>query len=272
MRPLDVIIPHLNYEECYIGANSLFRNTPEGVINKLIFIDQSESSYHLKEVKWRKEDIYIQSKNLGFAKAMNTGLRLSDAPYVMCLNDDVVFLNKRWWQGILDTFASAPTALCVNPASVCDPDGRGGKVIMEGFEYKEDYDDAEYDRLLKAKGTGWIDGICMWGPVFKRDMLDRVPGVIPGKAWFDERFFPGGGEDYDLNRRGFLAGMRSLGTNHSVVWHHWYGTKNASGVATVKHDGGTFADKWRGTDGQDPDVYGHVGKKEIPLNIIREEM
>lgn len=261
MRPLDIVIPHLNFSDFQIGIDSLRRNTPEGVINKVIVINQSDDAVS-------GVDIVVKCKNLGFAKAMNTGLRLSDAPYVMCCNDDVVFFNKHWWEGILDTFKDFPNALCVNPSSIQDPDGRGGKVMMEGYQYTEDMSDEQYNTLLKPYV---IDTICMWGPVFNRELLDKVQGNIPGKAWFDERFFPGGAEDYDLNRRAYLSGMRCLGSNRSWVFHHWYKTKSpTTGVEGVKHDGQTLYDKWQCT-ADTFDLFGSTGLKEVPLNIIREE-
>lgn len=256
MNKLDIVIPHLNHPDFQVGIDSLRRNTPEGVLNKIIFINQSD--HQVKNV-----DLEIKCDNLGFAKAMNTGLRLSDAEYVMCLNDDVVFLNPKWWEGIMATFNDYSTALCVNPSSVCDPDGAGGTVVMEGFQYKENYSDEEYARLLNPSV---IDGICMWGPVFKREMLDKVGGVVPGKAWFDERFRFGGGEDYDLNRRAYLSGMRCLGTGKSYVWHHWFKTVHPlTGHSGVKDDGPTWRDKW----GEDPDLYGNQGSKVIPTNVVR---
>jgi len=256
MNKLDIIIPHLNYSDFQIGIDSLRRNSPEGLINKIIFINQSD--HQVKNV-----DIEIKCDNLGFAKAHNTGLRLSDTPYVMCLNDDVVFINKKWWEGIEQTFNDYSTAVCVNPSSVCDPDGVGGTVIMEGFEYKEDFSDEEYAKLLN---TTVIDGICMWGPVFKREFLDKVGGIVPGKAWFDEKFRFGGGEDYDLNRRSYLSGYRCLGTGKSYVWHHWHKTKHpVSGNEGAKDDSATWLGKW----GVDVDLYGNSGNKNIPPNEIR---
>lgn len=257
MKKLDIIIPHLNYPDFQIGIDSLRRNSPEGLINKIIFINQSEDHFPMRV------DIEILCKNLGFAKALNTGIRLSDAEYVGCLNDDVVFINQHWWEGIEQTFNDYSTALCVNPSSPCDPDGVGGTKIMDGFEYKEDYTDEEYNKLLNPNV---IDGICMWFPIFKRERLDQVKGVVPGKAWFDERFFPGGGEDYDLNRRGYLSGFRSLGTGKSYVWHWWHKTKHPiSGEEGAKDDSATWLGKW----GPDVDLYGNTGSKDIPTNIIR---
>lgn len=261
MKTLDIIIPHLNYPDFQIGIDTLRRNTPNWVINKIIFINQSED--HVP----KNVDIEIKTKNLGFAKALNTGIRLSDADYVGCLNDDVVFINNQWWNGIKETFDAYSTALCVNPSSVCDPDGLGGTKVMEGFEYKEDYTDEEYARLLNP---GVIDGICMWFPIFKRETLDKVGGVVPGKAWFDEAFLYGGGEDYDLNRRGYLSGMRSLGTGKSYVYHHWHKTKHPiSGQTGAKDDSATWLSKWT-IDGEGPDLYGQKGNKVIPINTVRE--
>jgi len=273
MKKLDIVIPHLNNDDFIIGLKSLRRNTPEGVIGKVILIDQCDHD-HREEVK-DLVDLHIRTRNIGFAKCMNLGIRLSDAEYVMCANDDIVWLNKQWWEGIEYTFAHAPSALCVNPSSICDPDGAGGKTIMEGFEYKEDYDDEEYARIRKAKGDVWIDGICMWGPVFKREMLEKLPGVIPGKAWFDERFRFGGGEDYNMNRAAYKSGMRCLGTNFSVVWHWWHMTKNPENNKFGAH----FDDNFQRLNGvwedgkliEAADVYGHKGKKEIPQVVIRED-
>ncbi|MBU2118746.1 MAG: hypothetical protein KJ954_14255, partial [Alphaproteobacteria bacterium] len=89
--------------------------------------------------------------------------------------------------------------------------------------------------------------------------------------WFDELFFPGGGEDYDMNRRAYLSGMRCLGSNRSYVWHHWYQTRNKDGFSTVKHDGGTFERKWTTEEGEKPDIYGNTGKKEVPMNVLKED-
>lgn len=274
MKKCDFIIPHLNNEDFLIGIKSLIRNTEADVINKIIVIDGCENDHH-KELMDLGVDLHVRSKNLGFAKAMNTGLRLSDAEYVMCANDDIVWLNSKWWAGIEYTFDRVPSALCVNPSSVCDPDGAGGKTIMQGFEYKENYDDEEYARLRAAKGDGWIDGICMWGPVFKRSMLDKLGGVIPGKAYFDERFRRGGGEDYNMNRAAYKSGMRCLGTSHSIVWHWWHMTKNPDNQQLGAHYDDNFQRLngiWE--DGKliaEADVYGNKGRKDIPQVIIRED-
>lgn len=286
MKKLDVVIPHLNNEDFIIGLKSLRRNTPDGVINKVIVVDQCENN-HDEELKGFV-DIHIKTGNIGFAKAMNTMIRLSDAPYVMCANDDIVWVNSKWWEGIEYTFDRCGSALCVSPSSFCDPDGAGGKSFLkmdttkgeytknaeEQWPYKEDYTDEEYAQALQSKGQGWIDGICMWGPVFKREMLDKLSGIVPGKAWFDERFRYGGGEDYNMNRAVYKSGMRCLGTSHSLVWHHWHMTKGPTGHLGAHHDDNFQRINGIWEDGKlvdKADVYGHTGRKDIPQVVIRED-
>jgi len=266
------VIPHLNNPRLRITLESIRRNTPPNF--NIILIDANPDGYQPVD---DLVDVHIRTRNLGFAKAMNTGIRLTDTKYVSCWNDDSECINPRWWDGVIDTFNKYQTALGVNPSSPRNPRASGDiPVNYPGVEYKPDFDDKEYDELIEKYGQGHvIDGICIFATVFDREKLDLVKGTIPGKCWFDELFFPGGGEDYDLNRRANLTkipendmkGYRMLGTGFSFIWHWWYSTKHPdTGIAGVKHCGSTFDDKW----GAGADLYGRNGKMEIPNNIIKE--
>lgn len=263
------IIPHNNYKGLKTTLESIRRNTPPNF--KIILIDQNPKYQEVDDLV--DLHIFTNGKNLGFAKCMNMGIRLADTEYVTCWNDDCECINKKWWDGIIETFDRYETALGVNPSSPRNPRASGAEPIDE-WEYKPDFSDEEYDRLVKEHGKGHIlDGICIWGTVFRRDRLEKVAGAIPGKCWFDEYFYPGGGEDYDLDRRAYMSknednklrGYRMLGTGLSYCWHWWYSTKNEKGVAGVKHCGTAFADKW----GTDASIYGQGGRQTIPTNIIR---
>lgn len=199
-----------------------------------------------------KTNLWIRSyRNLGFSKAMNTGIRLTDTPYITLLNDDTEFIHKNWWQGILDTFATDKRILAVNPMSpkegsfgygyqeqnkdtwlppeqyVCasdktfvypkQPDGKG-------LFYKETFTDEDWEFLTKhhpryPEGTV-VDGLCMWATVFSKDGIEKL-GLL------DERFFPGSGEDYDMNARAYSRDFRMVSTSRSWIWHHWSSSKNA---------------------------------------------
>jgi len=144
---------------------------------------------------------------------MNVGIRLATTPYITLCNDDVEFINKDWWQGILGTFEKIPNAMAVNPAAIADRNAE------PRIPYKESYTEQEYQSLIEKDGGKVIDGICMWMTVVPRETFNKV-GLL------DERFYPGGGEDYDFNGRIFKAGGRAIGTYDSWVWHWWGKSKD----------------------------------------------
>lgn len=79
------------------------------------------------------------------------------------------------------------------------------------------------DMLAGDMNWAVVDGFPCWLPVFKRDRLLEF-------GLFDERFFPGGGEDYDMMARAYQAGYRMLASSRSWVWHWW-------GQSKDEHDG-----------------------------------
>lgn len=268
---VDFIVPHLNYDGVRKTLESIRKHTPAENLGKIFFIDQNPEYQKVDDLV--DLHIFTNGKNLGYAKSFNTGVRLSNANYVAIWNDDCEVINKRWIEGIDETFKRYGNALCVNPASPRNPRASGDEPINNmGIDYKEEFSEEDYDLMLKG-GKGYIiDGICMFATIFNRNKLDQVAGTIPG-VWMDEWFFPGGGEDYDMNRRAYMSknqdnefrGYRCLGTNLSFVWHWWYSTKRDDGVAGVKHCGNQWPDKW----GIDADIYGKNGKQIVPNNIIR---
>lgn len=252
---IDFVVPTYNNPNLRKSLLSLRRNTLPENIGKVILIDQHETYQEVDDLV----DIHVKTGKLGFCKASNVGIRLSDACYVMVLNDDVEFLNPKWVEGIEETFRRCDNALGVNPSSPRNPGSPGGPCVDE-WEYKENMSDEEYNRLVMEHGKGFvIDGICTYATVFNRKLLDKVQGVVPGKAWFDEYFF-NGGEDYDMNRRAYMSGMRMLGTGLSYVWHWWYGSNDGKCNYSNK-----FNEKW----GNDSDIYGKDGLQEVPQNIVR---
>lgn len=253
---IDFCYLHYNNPNLRKSLESLRKNTPPENINKVILIDQNKEYQQVDDLV----DIHLYTKPIGFCKAANTGIRLSDAEYVAVCNDDVEILNKHWVEGIEETFKRYDTALGVNPSSPRNPGSPGGECVDE-WTYKEDMDDEEYAKMIEEHGHGWIiDGICTYFTIFNRERLDKVKGVVPGKAWFGE-FFYNGGEDYDLNRRAYMSGMRMLGTGLSYVWHWWYGSNDGKCNYSNK-----FNEKW----GEGASIMGDNNSQDVPINIVRK--
>jgi GT2 family glycosyltransferase len=199
-----------------------------------ILIDQRPSG----SLEIEADLIIKPTRNLGFAKAMNTGIRLANTEYITYVNDDVVFLDPRWWGGIKETFSRDPTMLAVNPVSPKEPGWGYGKNTPEWGERDESGEfilpkgkgirapqDVDYDYLMHDYRKGWISGIAGWCTTLKRDRLDQFfeseKEINPNRLVFDERFYPGGGEDYDVCHRGYGRGFKMVATYSSWVWHHW---------------------------------------------------
>lgn len=223
---------------------------------RVIVIDNNNLDEAEKECKGLYH-LWISSyRNLGFSKSMNLGTILSQSPYIVMLNDDVEFINKRWWQGVLDTFAMDEKIIAVNPMSPREgawgygyrsdnkdtwkpPDGYTKDTetsitpVINGqpFVYKEEYTEQDYTDLLNNHPR-WIknsvcDALAMTCTVWKREGLKEI-GLL------DERFYPGSGEDYDMMGRVYSCGWphyqdtcdpskhhRAVATTRSWIWHWW---------------------------------------------------
>jgi hypothetical protein len=218
-------------------------------IFEVIVVDNSRDGVW-ETVRGRVGCYLRPGRNLGFAKSMNCAVKLATTRYVTCANDDVEFVDGRWWSGILETFERYPDAVAVNPESIKIPGwGYGEAGYFHLLPHQADYTRDDYDFLLAGdfhevpglppsfprQQSGVIDGITTWLAVFD---TGRMRGALeaekhefgienPNNNYFDERFYPGGGEDYDLNARMFRVGKRVIGTSTSWVYHHWSSSRTA---------------------------------------------
>lgn len=171
--------------------------------------------------------------NMGFAKANNMGIALVETPYFTMCNDDVEFVNRAWWWGVMETFDQVAEAtpdrpaVMVNPASIKLPDWSVGRESGDDFyilPYKKKYSQEDWDGLVNEEHYvnehltimpgSVIDGVTMYCSVVNTKRFLEI-GLL------NEKFYPGGGEDYDYNCRASIHGYRSVGTTKSWVFHHW---------------------------------------------------
>ena len=230
------------------ALKTLKENTPGKV--RAIVVDQTVSGWDDKD---GLADLILKpGRNLGFAKAMNEGIIHGlhwGSEYVVPCNDDVEFIDPRWWQGIMDQFEAFPKMMAVNPASVIEPGWGygygtenfncpdwgvevGGNIYPKkkdgtAFTYEQAIAPGGYDWLLKDYKQGHIEGFAGWCIVMSRENWEKV-------GLYDERFTPGGGEDYDLCHRIYLAGGRASATMRSWVWHWWGKSKD---IVHIPNDG-----------------------------------
>lgn len=233
------VIPILDTNLIDRCLETLYKYTPNNFY--VIVIDQSiegldvnlrDKYKNLMVIRTAKSDIH-HTGNLGHSQATNLGVQLTQTPYVTFLNDDVEFVHKDWWQGIIDTFAKVEKAtpsrpaIMVNAASIKLPDWSVGKPKGEDhyiLPYREEYTDEDWRFLvdeqhyvnehLTIQPGSVIDGINLYCSVVDTKKLLEV-GLI------DELWYPGSANDYDLCCRASMFGYRCVGTTLSWVFHHW---------------------------------------------------
>jgi GT2 family glycosyltransferase len=234
-----ICIPVLRDDLVERCLETLYANTEPNFY--VIIVDQTYDGLDVKHFRDKFPDLMIirtpiterhSTGNLGFAKCFNIGLELCQTEYYTTCNDDIEFINKGWWQGILDTFDKVDKAtpdkpcILVTPSSVKLPDWSVGRPKGDDFyimEYKKEYTEGDWNFLvnedhyvnkhLTIKPDTVIDGITLYCGIGKTKLLKDIGGL-------DERF-SAGGEDYDFCCRANMMGYRSVGTTLSWVFHHW---------------------------------------------------
>lgn len=147
-----------------------------------------------------------QKKNLGFAKAVNQGIKKSQADYILITNNDVVF-DSHYLKNLVNFLQQNPDVGIV-----------GGKVYYKHPKNKVAFPGARfnfYTGLLrpnknpnKTAETDWVPGCNM---LIKRKVLEEIGG-------FDEKFFFYF-EDLDLCLRAKKAGYKVIYYPKAIMFH-----------------------------------------------------
>jgi hypothetical protein len=241
---------------------TLYARTPPGFY--VYVVDQSPGGMPLELLRGRYENLLVlrtprtathTTGNLGFSKAVNLGLALVETPYATLCNDDVEFIHPDWWDGVLRTFARverltpAQPAAIVTPISVKLPFWSIGRAKGEDhyvMPYQAEWSEQDWAFLvgqshyvnerLTIRPHTYNAGAELFCSVVHMERM-RTVGPI------NERFYPGGGEDYDYSRRVKLHGYCCVSTSESWVFHHW-----GSSVRLVLAERARADDKLRWND------------------------
>lgn len=191
---------------------SFFRHTHYP--HRLILVDngsEQETAEYLKGLKEKKDTEILlirNEKNAGFVKAINQGMKASDAPYVCLLSNDIL-LGDNWLAEMIAVAESNAQIGIVNPSS-----NTLGQIL------KEDSVDSYAKSLKDFKGQwqelGRCEGFCM---LIKREVIDKI-------GFLDEIFSPYFFEESDFCRRTQEAGFKCVRAKATYVYHE--------GSATLK--------------------------------------
>ena len=93
---LDVVIVSYRSRELLRECLASLRAHPPSCPMKVIVIDNAsgDGTAEMVAAEYPETDLVVSPTNLGFASATNLGARRGDAPYVLALNPDTVWVTK----------------------------------------------------------------------------------------------------------------------------------------------------------------------------------
>lgn len=147
------------------------------------------------------------NKNLGFAKAVNQGVRQADGEFILITNNDIVF-NCKCLIELTHTLIKHSQLGAVGP-QIKSFDGK--KILMFGFRLNPylAYHQHDLSNTSQERNCDFLSGSCL---LTKRNLFLKMAG-------FDENFFFYF-EDLDFSLRLKKAGYLMRYQPKAIVYHH----------------------------------------------------
>lgn len=204
MMKCDIILPvcdQFGYTKDCIESIIAKTKTPYRLIIINNGKDERTKSY-LKDLKSGSHcevEIVENEENIGWVRAINKGIGISNTPYLCFQNDDTVVTDN--WLGKM--------------LAIFEKDGRIG-IINPAWEGKPPGEDIDLfaAHLGKDKGkyieTDWARGFCV---LVKREVIERIGGL-------DDIFSPAYFDDVDFSVRAIEAGYLCVRALDTYVHHY----------------------------------------------------
>ncbi len=223
---VDVVVPVFNalsdVKKC---LHSLKMNSCDAVSMNVIVVNDgsdNETSGYLREFcLTNNQFVLIEHKiNQGYTKAVNTGLKMSSADYIVTLNSDTI-VTEDWASGMVCCMNSSPdigiVGVLSNAASWQSVpslyDETGVFCINELPEGMTPEDMAKVVKSASVRSypqLPFVNGFCF---MIKRALLDSI-------GYMDEENFPiGYGEENDFCIRALDAGFKLAIADDVYVFH-----------------------------------------------------
>ena len=224
---LSVVIVNYNVrlllEECIKSVEKAL----DGIEGDIFVIDNNSSDGSVEYIRERFPKVHIiaNNENLGFARANNQAIRMTDAEYILLLNPDTV-VYENTLRGCLDFMDANPEAGGVGVRMLT----REGKVAPES---------------RRAVPTPWVAFLKMLG-LTSRYYMSHLPWDKPGRievvsgafcmlrhkaldqiGLLDEDFFMYG-EDIDLSYRLLKGGWQNWYLPYDIIHYKGESTQKSS--------------------------------------------
>ncbi|MEF2967932.1 glycosyltransferase family 2 protein [Paenibacillus sp. M1] len=236
---VSIIIPTFNKKEMLREClDSIEAHTEHPY--EVIVVDNGSEDGTAEMLRQRRGNLRftVHPRNLGFARAVNTGLMMAKGNYLLLLNNDVL-VTERWLSQMLACLKECPGAAAVGPVTnyiggeqqiqVPYADIRGMREFAAAYNRKDPSKWWDTDRLV---------GFCL---LFSRKTFEET-------GYLDEGYEIGNFEDDDWMVRLRFQGKRLKIAGDTFVHH--YGSVTMKGLGpqgffeTNSRNENFFTDKW----------------------------
>lgn len=216
---VTIIIPNFNGIEFL--KTCLESLKLQNYVAETIIVDNGSNDGSVDYIKQNYPEIQIieNKKNLGFASAVNQGIKTSKSEYVFLLNNDIE-LEPDCISNLLKCIENDKSIFAVS-----------SKMIQHNDRNKIDDAGDEYNILGWTKRVGYgkstdlynqkreIFSACAGAALYKKNILDEI-------GYFDEKFFAYL-EDLDISYRARIHGYQIHYCPQAIVYHIGSGTSGS---------------------------------------------
>ncbi|MDO5424436.1 MAG: glycosyltransferase family 2 protein [Eubacteriales bacterium] len=217
MCKVSVVIPNYNgskyLKDCLEALNAqTFRDF------EVLFVDNGSTDDSLQKVSQYCQNVRVHrlSENFGFCKAVNIGVKMSKAPYVILLNNDTRVMPD-FIERLVDAMERHPNCFscAAHMYKMAEPektDDAGDFFCALGWAFSRGKDKPVTNYQKPCK----IFASCAGAAIYRRELMVRL-------GLFDEQHFAYL-EDIDLGYRARVEGYENRFEPSAVVYHVGSGT------------------------------------------------
>ena len=209
---ISVIIPNYNGEKIIDGCiESLLKQEYKEFDIIIVDNNSTDRSVEIIEEKYPSITLIKNNKNLGFAAAVNIGIKASNSDFVALLNNDTE-VDKKWLGNLYSVvskddkiFSASSKMIRFYERDIIDD--AGDQYNLLGWAYKRG-DGASVDKFNKDKV---VFSTCAGAGLYRRKVFEEI-------GYFDEAFFAYL-EDIDVSFRGNIYGYKNVYVSDAIVYH-----------------------------------------------------
>ncbi|MFT3982538.1 MAG: glycosyltransferase family 2 protein [Lachnospiraceae bacterium] len=212
MIQITIIIPNYNgtayIEDC---LNSLREQTYREFTVCVVDNDSKDGSAEIVERKFPEVTLVRLSQNFGFSRAVNEGIKRTNVPYVILLNNDTKaepdFVKELYEAIIKDEriFSVGAKMLQMHRPQLIDDAGDLYCALGWAFALGKDLNKRHYEKEAD------VFSACAGAAIYRRALFEQF-------GYFDEFHFSYL-EDVDIGYRARISGYKNRYTPKAVVYH-----------------------------------------------------